>query len=369
MVNVKELKVMEHNFQLKKGTNVEFDKCLKMVPELLTLLPKKSKYIVSFELVDTNVDVANAIRRCLTNEIPIKSLDYVDDEKNVQFSDLYILSDLLKQQIELVPIDQNVEENTMLSLKVSNNTDSIINVSTHDFKVVSPPNLKVEDLMEDIVLGQLRPQGTLTIKKVGITEGKAKSNSAAFNSLASIKYEILDTKPLYEEKGKSSMVSDPSHFRIEYSTHRNFTNPLYPMIKCCNELISRLESIVDAMKPIQNKDTFYFSDFIKLETEGSTKTISISDESWTITNLLTRNCIELSKNNILFVTPSIIHPDKAIGQLKITHPEFSDLIQNAAKKAIKDLQTIESSFKGSLPKSSLRVSPKGSPRISSKKTK
>lgn len=52
-------------------------------------------------------------------------------------------------------------------------------------------------------------------------------------------------------------------------------------------------------------------------------------EYWTLANLISRYCFIVTEENIKFVAPSIIHPDKRIGVVRIIHSNFSKVIQDA----------------------------------------
>lgn len=350
MVKVQKIIVEEFNFhkELKNQKNKDFQKCLELVPDLKNYLTDKSKLTVSFELIQTNTDLANAIRRCLISEIEVLSFDF-DEYKDLDVTDMFILSDFIKKQMDLLPINQEIELlDYSISLFKENKTDGIIDVLSDNITVLYK-NKKVTDLVsKNIILARLRPGKYIKINNIKIVKGIAKNHSAKFNSISNIRYKILDVDPIVETRegtsGVSSMISNPTHFSISYSTHRNISKPLKLVVECCDTLEKRLKNIQEEMKNISNKAEYYYSPLIELESSGSLKKIQIKGEYWTIVNLICRFCFILTQENIKFISPALIHPEKEIGVINISHPEFSTLIQDAIKKIILELLIIKESF-------------------------
>jgi len=87
--------------------------------------------------------------------------------------------------------------------------------------------------------------------------------------------------------------------------------------------------VLNDMKNISDDQNIYLSSLLELETNGKIKTIKIMGEYWTLANLISRYCFIVTEENIKFVAPSIIHPDKRIGVVRIIHSNFSKVIQDA----------------------------------------
>lgn len=357
MVIVKNIIVNEFNLinELSNKKNFELQKCIKLLDEAdinaADILPRKSEYTVEFELMQTNVDIANGIRRCLMNEMEVISFDF-DEYTDLNTSDTSILCDYIKKQIELVPINQDYDyEGLTISLKKENLSDEVIDVLTDDITILKKNGKKVPvDSITgtNIVLCSLHPNDYIIINNIHTCVGNGIENAGKFSLLSNITYRIVDVDPIVETRlgqtGVSSMLSNPTHFFISYSTHRNIEKPLDLIPKCCDVLVDRLEKIKLDMKNISNKDTTYFSQLLTLETIGNIKKIQIKGEYWTLINIICRYCYILTKHNIKFITPSLIHPEKEIGVISITHTEFSTLIQDAITASIKDLNTVKGYF-------------------------
>lgn len=345
MVKVTNIKVS--TFDLSKDTASQaLKKCLDLAPAAREFLPTKPKYTVSFELKETNTDMANAIRRCLINEIPVKSFSY-DEYKDADVSDVYILSDVLRKQVELTPINQDFDySDCNISLIAENKEDHIISVVSGDFIITKKDKpIDVTDVVNsNIVLCRLRPQEHVYIKNIKIDIGTGREDAGKYSSFSNITYKIMDVQHATAPNGKSSMLCNPAHFYISYSTHRNIDIPFKYMCLCCDTLIERLEVIVNDLKNIRDSDEFYYSNKLELTTKGSMKMLHIKGEYWTLTNVICRYAYIATKSNIKFIAPALLHPEIEVGVINIIHPEFSKLLQNSIKNIIADLQAIRSEF-------------------------
>lgn len=354
MVKVTQIKVSEFNLvsEITNKKNSALQKCLQLVSEkeARELLPKKSKITVSFCLSETNADIANGIRRCIMDEISVKSFDF-NEYVDFVSSDPYILCDFIKKQVCLLPIDQEFDyKGIIISLQKTNNTDEIIDVLSDDFVLGGTATQKDLDQIvgKNIVLTRLRPSETISINNIIICSDVTYKDAGKYSLCSNVTYEILGVTPVVEtqmgQTGTSSLLTNPTQFTIAYSTHRNIQHPLQLMVVCCDTLITRLNAIYDDMCNIQNSDTTYFSNLLTLETTGNLHKIQIRNEYWTLINLICRYCYILTDTNIKFISPSLIHPEKHIGVISITHTEFSTLIQKSIKKIISELNIVKVAF-------------------------
>jgi DNA-directed RNA polymerase subunit L len=343
MVKITNIKVQKIDFSKEKSD--DFKKCLKLVPDLLDILPKAIKYNISFELENTNSDFANAIRRIILNESPVKSLDY-NEYKDVETTDPYILSDLLKKQVDLLPINQDMDYSDIsLSLDIKNDTDYIIDVKAGDFVALKAnKKINIDRIISPlIVISKLRPGETLAIKNIKIKEGIGREDAGAFSNVSNIYFKPLDIEPLNIDKniGKSSLVSNPTRFKLGYGCHRNTDSPLSILKRACDTLRKRLETIIVDFKNIKDGDEYYYSDLLQVETKKNVKEVHFKNESWTIANIIARYCYTLTDGHIKFVSPSIVHPEKDTAIIKIAHPEYNKIIIKAMLSIQDDLKIVE----------------------------
>jgi DNA-directed RNA polymerase subunit L len=353
MVKVKNVKYTEIPFESK---DKNFQTCLEYVksidPDYKKYLPKNSKYKASFELVDANADLANCIRRYLIDEIPVYSMEVSED--NIETTDRFILADFLKNNIELIPFLQDIKDtdadNLSMSLHVENKTDSIISVYSGDIVVTDKAKKKLDNskyFTTSIVIINIRPGMMLNIKDIKVVAGIGKVHSGKFLLLSNVSYEILDVVPVEENKygttGKSSLVSNPQHFKIEFTTHRNM-DVTRIMKLLCGLIIKKITMIHTEISKIKETDLVYISDLIELETVRDVKLFHLKGEYWTIANIISRYCY-LSFKDIQFVCASIIHPSTEESIVKIRHPESVKIILTALNSIIDDITTICNAFK------------------------
>lgn len=351
MVKVKNVKYSETSFT-SKDTN--FLKCMEYAkainPDISIFAPKHPKETVSFEITEANSAIANCIRRYLIDEIPSYSMNLT--EEDIITDDRYILSDFLKKNIELIQFSQNITDDDAkditLSLNVENNTDDTIKVYAKDF-VITKQNKKLDIsdyVTTTISFIKLRSGKKLEINNITIVKGIGKHNSGKFSPLANITYKIMDIDPLNETKysktGESSLNSNPEHFKIEITTHRN--RPVKKIMPLCCDLIAEtITRIINDLKNIKEETKIYFSDVITLETKGNIKFFHLKGEYWTISNLISRYCF-ISDKTVPFVCSSVNHPLTEESTVKIRHTSSIELINSALKLILTDIAAIKKAF-------------------------
>jgi DNA-directed RNA polymerase subunit L len=350
-MKVKNVKVTEINFDNKIKN---FEKCVEYIklidPDYKKFLPKKPIHKVEFELTDTNVDFANCIRRFLLDEINVFSMNV--DDNSIITDDKFILSDVLKKNIEMIPFQQELTENECKKLKmtidITNTSEDIITVYTGDINI----NLEGKELDNEkyfstnIPLINLRSNTKLSVDVINIVNGYAKQDAGKFCLLSNLSYEIMDVKPLEETKfnksGSSSLISNPKHFKISYKTHRNIKSKKV-MILCCDQIIERMNEILKELNAMNNKMVVHFSDLIELETKDQIKLYHFKNEFWSISNIIARYCY-INYTGIKFVCSSIIHPSIEESIVKINHPEANDMMINSVKSIISDISVVKKNF-------------------------
>jgi len=361
MVKVINISIQEHTFisQFKKP-DAATKQCLKLLSEkqLLQTLPNKSKYIVRFTLDQTNSSLAGALRRVLVDEIPTYAMgfnlminekgDRADFISDLRTDDKYIFGkcDSLLKRIEAIRIQQNIDPNEwQISLNVINNTTELMDIYSSHFNVLHKGKaVDVSKLMfPNYILTRLRPQKHLTITNIRIDRGLSSINSNKFKYLANTYYEI-DTTPLSKINGKftgrSCMESDYTKFFMGYATYRNIS-AYEPIKRACEVLTVRLMNIHTEWNKIKKNEP---SDKINKYQIGEIHVIEISDESYTMANLLFYY-IYKEMPSIEFATGGIKHIEKNIAVIKIKHNNYWDLFNNAVNRIIDDLKIIANSFK------------------------
>ena len=98
--------------------------------------------ILSFTLRDLNVSLANGLRRTILSDIPcvvFKTTPYEENKCNIQINTTRLNNEILKQRLSCIPIhisDLKMPlQNYILEVNVENLTDTIMFVTTEDFKI------------------------------------------------------------------------------------------------------------------------------------------------------------------------------------------------------------------------------------------
>jgi DNA-directed RNA polymerase subunit L len=364
---VKDIQVQESNFekrlaQLGKAENKDLKSSLEHINYLKSgidgksLLPCNSKFRVDFVLENASTGFANGIRKCIIDEIPIYS--FTMDGDKMETSDRYILSDYLKKNIELIPINQDISpakfKTWKISLDLINSTDEVINIKSGDIEIMEgKKKIPIESVMsKNISIMELHPSKFIKIQDITVVQGVSKDDAAKFACVSNTRYEILDMIPLAhdpeeKERGLSSMMHDPKKFKIGYTTYRNVKNPNVIIYRCCDTLTERLNNFEKELKNVsedkKTKVITHFSTHIDVETRGKFKFFNFKGESWNMVNIISQYCFMLD-SHIPFVAPSIIHPSTDVGVIKIKHANSIKIIEDAIKTVKKDLAILKDSF-------------------------
>jgi len=105
--------------------------------------------LYKFTLSGLNVSLANALRRIILSEIPtvvIRTETYQDNQCNIALNTSRLHNEILKQRLSCIPIHMKMNElellpgNYVLELDVKNDTDSIMYVTTEQFKIKNKTN-------------------------------------------------------------------------------------------------------------------------------------------------------------------------------------------------------------------------------------
>jgi len=103
---------------------------------------KEEDGILTFTLTNTDVSYANAVRRTILSDIPIivfKTMPYEENTCNIMVNTSRLNNEIIKQRLGCIPIcirDIDIPtKNYLLELDVENRTDTVMIVTTQDFKI------------------------------------------------------------------------------------------------------------------------------------------------------------------------------------------------------------------------------------------
>jgi len=122
---------------------------------------------LKFTLSNVNVSVANSIRRTILSDIPtvvFKTAPYEENKANIIVNTSRLNNEIIKQRLSCIPIHvKNIMEfpliNYLLEVNVENITDSILFVTTKDFKI---RDLKSNNLLSETQTREIFPPNDYT---------------------------------------------------------------------------------------------------------------------------------------------------------------------------------------------------------------
>jgi DNA-directed RNA polymerase alpha subunit len=116
---------------------------------------------LTFTLSGIDVSYANAIRRTILSDIPIvvfKTTPYEENKANILINTSRLNNEVVKQRLSCIPICMQINEEFIkdhqLELDVENKTDTIMMVTTKDFKI---KNIRTNEYLEDRKLREIFP--------------------------------------------------------------------------------------------------------------------------------------------------------------------------------------------------------------------
>jgi len=308
-ITIENFKVRRHEFKL---TGLNGDR------ELLALLPTVNmSERCEFNIHGVNNSIANAIRRTVMSEIPVKNLNF--NPLDLTTDNPFILVDFIQSRIRLIPIKQSAQGT--FSLEAYNNTSHLIRVYSRDLKRTSGPRENIFN--ETFELFTLDPGQFLKIKNIYIDSGFGYVHAGYTDAFSG---RIL---PLTEEQwnpneltGIRSSESDETSYTIAFNT--NGTIDAKTILRMsCQQIIDRAKTVVSLLDNINSNTPEY--------------TLTIPNESTTIGELLDRAIYTLYPD-IDYVGSSKASIGRSI-TLKLRTDEDPKIVISTAAKAIVDVFT------------------------------
>ena len=187
------------------------------IPEVANISSKNN--VLTFKISNVNVSFVNALRRTMLTDIKLvvfKTTPYEENLCIIEDNTCRLNNEILKQRLSCIPIhidDFEDIENLQVEVNVENTTDSIIYVTTEDFKIknvvsdkylsdeevkkIFPPDGKTKD---HIIFTRLRPKVAKSLPgekinfKCKLSISTAKENGS-FNVLSTCAYYNEDDIP------------------------------------------------------------------------------------------------------------------------------------------------------------------------------
>ncbi len=305
MVAIKNVKRSNNTINLSKSKYKEFQQ----------YVPSICHKTLEFILADSNYSLANALRRTLVNELPINYL--TASLTDIQSSDKYIINDIIKSRLEMIPIPQDIDVSKRFSVKFENNSETYCNVNSSEIKYKGK---SIDGICSEIPLCSINSTYVLTISDISVNTEYGYNNGKV--SPARIEYEIIN----HDMVNNLSTNSDPSEFRFLIECPGVY-NPDYFMNLTISELKKRLDNI----------------DISNHVIEFNVFKLTIPGETYTIGKLLSRYIYDLHPS-IDYVNMRIPHPSERLCILDIKDSNAIKLLSDAIIKIKKDLDILSKSF-------------------------
>ncbi len=238
-----------------------------------TLFPVKCSFEINHPMC--NNAVANAIRRVIGSELPVKALVCTNDD--IKTNDEFVIPEMLASRLIMIPLAQSCPLDTIFELDVTNNEPVPVDVLTGQFT----SKLRKLPFNENMPFMTLNPGKTITIKNIkvvrdfGYIEGKS-CHVVAVHCVAL----VLDVAPLntYEDTGKPSRETDGHHWQIKFRTNGTM-DPKDIIREACDNIIARAKA-VDAMVD-------------ETIVDGKQYRLTVMNETHTIGNLFMKTICDL----------------------------------------------------------------------------
>jgi DNA-directed RNA polymerase subunit L len=302
------------------------------------LLPNINKKTISFTLLNSSCEFANAVRRVITEELDVKILHV--DITNIHVDDKEILSDVIKDRIEYIPINQNINDTYKFKLNNKNNTLNIQNIYTKDLLLLNGNDDISKLFNTNVKICDLNSNKYITINDITITKNKGYYN--AKHALCTVKYKIINT-----DFKIPTLNNDNTDFEFAITTNANI-EPLNIIKNVVLNLEQRLDLIkinITNYNKINNPTDLALIESTDLYIIKNYDIYSyyINEESHTIGGLISKYIYNL-EISIELVNYCIEHPNKRQLIINIKHNEHKELILKAISNIKKDLHLFQSYF-------------------------
>ncbi len=348
-MEVKNIQIIHHEY---KSLNPEY---MDIIQKNKNLIPDLQKATIKFELYNTNPAFANALRRVFNDELDVKILDF--DLRDIISNDKFILPDNIKERINLISLDQDIDDHLIFNLNIINNTNNIINIYTRDITIKG--NTNKSDLVlfnKNIQICSLRPNKFINISNIKISKNKGYVNHVY--SLGSFKYECINT-----DFNISSLVNELKDFKLSFTLNigKN-VNKIIDMIY--NNLYFRFKYIQKEIHDYEinqnsedlnklNHDIYIIKNtkIINIKNNEESENIidnlyeiHINKECYTVGKLISKYVYD-EDNNIGLIHDKMIHPLSHKLIITIMHNDYKKIIYNAIDNILRDLLIFKSAFK------------------------
>lgn len=171
--------------------------------------------ILNFTLSQTNVSIANAIRRIILSDIPcvvFRTFPHDENRVNISKNTTRLTNEMIKQRVGCVPIHMATDialDNFEIHVNVKNNTTETMYVTTKDFKV---KNKTLDKFISESEQRQIFPANEMTGDHIIIARllpGFEKTEGQALSFIATLDIGKAKEDGMYAVASKSCYANTP----------------------------------------------------------------------------------------------------------------------------------------------------------------
>lgn len=295
------------------------DKLLQdIIDENSHLIPQFNHKTLTFNVSNIPYCIINGYRRCMIDEIPIKHMYLI--VSSVKTNDPYILQDMIKDRIEMIPLSQSIDPIITFKLNISNLSDEIMSVYSSDL-ISSDDKLYFNQTFK---ICDLNPNSYLKIDNIKIRKSSGEQDGKF--SLCMASYEVDDIS-------KSSMIVFKNDFNMFIESFGNIE--VNDIIRLTQEtLVNRLNII----------KTNIINESIRVVNIGEIHQYFLEKEGYTIGELLRTYIYQNSDDRIKLINYDSGYPTEKGIILNIIHPDHKNLIVFSIDKIIEDINLFASNL-------------------------
>jgi len=334
------IQVEHKSYELKENNTIKKDIELCHKYGMNVEFPKIIKNTCIINLKNSYTSFANAIRRGLIEEIPIKSLDVKSDD--ISSTDNYMLKDQVMKNLGMILLNQSIDDKLTFSLHMVNKTSEVIQVPA-SMLVCSKSKVHIMDNAKFYNITQLHPGKELTINNIYISKDIGLTDISKYSCITNIQYEILDHKPFdimqpESEKNKRSIEYDAKEFRIQFETYNNIsTQEVLKLLK--TTFINRLKNIKKHLLDIKDK-TYIDNEFLEIKNNNDLFIYTFKQEYITLLSMIANKVYQIDSKITFISDASPVDYIQNSCLIKIKHPEHNKILRDSIDLCIKDVEMI-----------------------------
>ena len=356
-----------------------------MIPSLKNT--KEENGTLTFTLSNTNTSLANALRRTILSDIPIavfKTFPQSDNLITIHKNTTRLNNEVLKQRLGCIPIhikDKDFPiQNYVVEINITNTTDSILYITTKDFKIKNNENGKYASektrkqifphnpISKDYILfARLKPKVSddlpgETLSLTAKLSWSTAKESGMFNAVSTCSYKMTPDRIAQDQqwsklsKGEKKSKDDKKNWLL-LDGKRFFKENSFDFIIETIGIYTNNEIMVDACTIIINKLSFLTEQSIKIAKSPVTIPncfdIKLENEDYTIGKIveyILHRDLHENEKIISFIGFKKDHPHDLHSILRLATVEESDVTTihgyfvDSCKKLIKIYQKIQKLF-------------------------